>query len=55
MNWRDAQTVEKFVNAFAKELKAGANHPTAIEAARAAVEAKEINREEPEPCPCAPI
>jgi Flp pilus assembly protein TadB len=52
MNFRDAQTVEKFVNSFARELKAGANHPAAIEAARKAAEAYPVDKE-PEPCPCA--
>jgi hypothetical protein len=52
MNWRDAKTVERFVDAFARELASGSNHPTAIEAAREAAEAYPVNKE-PEPCPCA--
>jgi len=84
MNWRDAETVRRFVEAMNREQAKGLDTPAAIETARQEVEncgkvdrerrpgsfnarndaagfesppfpTPSVNREEPEPCPCAPI
>ena len=48
MNWKSPQAVDRFINAMRESMKAGANHPSQIEAgmrAAAKTERKELKDE----------